>query len=140
MIDWASYGVESKSQVTAQMIANVEAKLGVSLPSAYLDLVRYNDEAIFEIGTFEYDGGMTCISEFFKFTDDQEQYSILWYKQPDRFDLPAELVAIARDAGDYLICLDFGAPDVPVKLYVPDEKALLNIADNFEKFISSLQE
>lgn len=140
MIDWTSYGVELKSQVTDQMIANVEARLGVSLPKVYIDLVKYNDEATFEIGAFEYDGGMTCISEFFKFTDVEEQYSVLWYQQPGRIDLPTNLVAVARDAGGYLVCLDFNSPDASIKLYIPNEKLLLNIADSFEGFVSILQE
>lgn len=140
MFDWESYGVEPNSQVSDEMISNVEERLGVVFPPAYLDLVKYNDEAVFEVGVFEYDGGTTCISEFFKFTDDEEQYSILWYQQPDRIDLPANLVAIARDAGDYLICLDFNSPHAPVKLYIPNEKTLLAVADSFEEFISSLQE
>jgi hypothetical protein len=62
MVNWSYYGIESNSQVTDEVIREVELKLGVSFPSAYLDLVKYNDEAVFEVGTFEYDGGTTCIS------------------------------------------------------------------------------
>lgn len=140
MFDWVSYGVESNSQVSDEIISNVDERLGVKFPPAYLDLVKYNDEAVFEVGVFEYDGGATCISEFFKFTDEEEQYSILWYQQPSRIDLPVNLIAIARDAGDYLICLDFNSPNIPVKLYIPNKKDLLSVADNFEKFISSLKD
>ena len=140
MIDWKSYGVEPKSQVTDKMIMDVEARLGASLPLAYLDLVKYNDEPVFEVGVFKYNGGRSCISEFFKFTDTDVQYSILWYKCPNRIELPSNLVAIARDAGGYLICLDLNSPVDSVKLYIPNKKNILDIADSFEEFISSLQE
>jgi hypothetical protein len=49
-------------------------------------------------------------------------------------------VAIARDAGDFLVCLDFGGPDVSVKLYDPNKRLAFSVAENFSKFISGLRE
>lgn len=140
MINWDSYGVEADSEVTDEMVMKVEAMLGVSFPKAYIDLVKFNDEAIFEIGSFEYKNTTTCISEFFKFTDKEEQYSILWYKNPNRIDIPNNFIPIARDAGDYLICLDFNLESVPVKLFVPGENLVFDVANSFELFISILEE
>lgn len=139
MIDWNSYGIEPNSNVTKQMIEDIERKLNISFPKEYLDLVKYCDEAVFEVGEFEYEDGASCISEFFKFTNKEELYSLLWY-QSNSIQLPKKLIPIGRDAGDYLICLDFNTQAPTVKLYIPNEKKLVDIADSFKEFIFSLEE
>ena len=131
-MNWEQLGIESSSTCTSETIKIVEKKLNIKLPDKYKELVLFCDEAVPEVGCFDYDNGAgSCISEFFKFSDDEEQYSILWYYKCNIPELPKNIIPIARDAGDYLICLDYRDTDVPVVFYDTNEHKVHKISENF---------
>lgn len=134
--DWSSFGIEQGSSVDANTISQVEKLLSVTFPKSYLDLVTYSDEASPEVSSFSYDDEGTCISEFFSFSPDATPYTISWYsgagKPPG---LPNGLVPIARDAGGYLVCLNFNTPSITVEIFDPNSSKIHLVANNFDDFI-----
>lgn len=91
-----------------------------------MDLVKYSDEAIPEISSFSHGEKGTCISEFFSFSPDVTPYTISWYlgagKPPGR---PQEMVPVAREAGGYLVCLNFKTSSIAVEIRVQVKPSLL---------------
>lgn len=138
-MDWNSFAIEPGSTVTDPVIAQVQQQLGVLLPALYLDLVRYADAASPEVSCFSYDLGETCISEFFTFSAQAQPYSLLWYAQRVP-GLPAGYLPIARDAGGWLICLDFNSPSVAVALFDTDARRSHWVAAHFPGFVQLWRE
>ena len=133
-------GIEQRSSVTREMIERVEERLGCQFPDAYKKLVLYAQEPVPEVSVFTYEGGESCVSEFLQFTDDEsETFGILNHK-PTAMGLPGNTIPIARDAGDFLICLTLTGGRDSVVLFDPNEKVLVQIADSFEEFMDSLSE
>ena len=83
-LDWNAWEIEPGSIVDEQLIAQVQHRLGVEFPSLYLELVQYAEAATPGIGGFAYDGGYTCISEFFEFGLSSQPWTLLWYASPGR--------------------------------------------------------
>ena len=133
-MDWNTFAIEPGSSVTDAVIAQVQQQLGVLLPALYLDLVRYAEEASPEVSCFSYGLGETCISEFFTFSAETRPDSLLWYAQRVQ-GLPAGYRPIARDAGGWLICLDFNSPSVAVELFATDSQSSHWVAPYFEAFV-----
>lgn len=140
MYNWDEFGIDRNSDVDDQLISRLEKAFNISFPESYLDLVRFNSEASPEVCVFSYQDGETCISEFFKFSEQVEPYTISWYLKKGIEGMPEGIVPIARDAGDYLICLDFSEPIVGVKLFNPNDSKIYHIANNFDEFLESLSE
>jgi hypothetical protein len=139
--DWSTFGIEQGSSVDSNTISQVEKLLGVSFPNLYLDLIKYSDEASPEISSFSYGEEGTCISEFFSFSPDATPYTVPWYlgagKPPG---LPDGMIPIARDAGSYLICLNFNTPTITVEIFDPNSRKTYFIANDFYDFVSSWSE
>ncbi|MGY2293748.1 SMI1/KNR4 family protein [Pseudomonas sp. SDO528_S397] len=135
-VDWSSFGISQRRSLNSFEISNVEKSLGVNFPKLYLDLVAYADEASPEISSFTYGDNETCISDFFSFSAQQSPYSISWYLglggPPG---LPKGRVPIARDAGGYLICLNFNTVSVSVEIFVPDSERTYFVANSFDEFV-----
>ncbi|MFZ6775944.1 SMI1/KNR4 family protein [Undibacterium sp. Ji83W] len=141
MIDWDSFGTEKKSSVDTRIVSVVQEKLNVIFPQSYVDLVMYCDCACPEISTFEYQEEETCISEFFEFTDEVRQFTISWYARPHGvFNLPERFIPIARDAGAYLICLNFDKSSPTVDIFDPASGQSLFVARSFSEFVSCWHE
>ncbi|WP_149086339.1 SMI1/KNR4 family protein [Pseudomonas prosekii] len=117
--DWSSFGIEQESSVDTNAISQIEKLLSVSFPKSYLDFVTYSDKASPEISSFPYGNEAACMSEFFFFSPDVAPYTISWYsgagKPPG---LPKQMIPIARDAGGYLIALNFNTPMVALKYLI----------------------
>ncbi|MFZ6707995.1 SMI1/KNR4 family protein [Undibacterium sp. TC9W] len=136
-IDWESFGIEKKSSVDSRIVSAVQKKLNVIFPDSYVDLVMHSDSACPEISTFEYQKEETCISEFFEFTDEVRQFTISWYARPHGvFNLPERFIPIARDAGDYLICLNFNKSSPTVEVFDPASGQSFFVAHRFSEFVS----
>jgi hypothetical protein len=134
-IDWSSFGIEQSSSVTDDIISQTQKLLGVSFPNSYLDLVTYSDKSSPETSSFPYDGNESCISEFFEFSPDIRPYTIAWYvRAGGTAGLPAGIVPIARDAGDYLVCFNFNRPSITVEIFDPNSSSLYFVANSFEEF------
>lgn len=135
--DWSSFGIEQGSSVDGDTIIQVQKLLGVAFPESYLDLVKYSDEASPEASSFPYGDEGTCISEFFSFSPDATPYTISWYlgagKPPG---LPNGMVPIARDAGGYLICLNFKTSSTTVEIFDPNSGRTYFVASNFDDFVN----
>jgi len=136
---FAALGLERKSSVDDSVVHTVQRELGMVLPPAYVELVRFNEEPMPSAGVFEYTGGETCVSEFLKFTDDpDEEFGILAYA-PSRRGGPQHLLPFARDAGDWLLCFDRDASNAVV-LLDPFRNEVFAVAPSFEEFIRQLRE
>ncbi|NAT25708.1 SMI1/KNR4 family protein [Pseudomonas syringae] len=139
--DWSSFGIEKNSVMDSNSLSKVQKSLGVNFPSAYLDLVTYSDEASPEISSFPYGETGTCISEFFSLLPNESPYTVSWYsglgKPPN---LPEGFVPIARDAGGYLICLNFKNPSPTVEIFDPNSNETFFIANNFDEFVNMWSE
>lgn len=134
-MDWTVYGITENRIITEAQIKQTENILGHIFPSLYIDLILFANDASPEIGCFEYNGNEeTAISEFFDCFPYIEPYTILWYKN-SFLDIPKEIVPVARDAGDYLICLDFNHSPAHVVIFNPIEKNFLKVANSFEEFV-----
>lgn len=135
--DWEFFGVKKKLGVSSELVASVQKALGVVFPSSYIDLVMFSDGACPEMACFEYQDDGTCISEFFEFTDDVRLGTIAWYARPNGIpNLPDKFIPIARDAGDYLICLDFKKTPASVEIFDPNSYRSSFVASSFDKFVS----
>jgi hypothetical protein len=134
---WSSFGIKQGSSVDRNTISKVQKLLDVSFPKSYLDLVTYSDEASPEVSAFSYGDEGTYISEFFSFSPDVTPYTISWYsgagKPPG---LPKGMVPIARDAGGYLVCLNFKTPSITVELFDPSSSSTYFVASNFDDFVN----
>lgn len=139
--DWSSFGIEKNSIIDSNVISKVQRSLGVTFPNTYLDLVTYCDEASPKVSSFSYGETGTCISEFFSLLPNESQYTVSWYsgkgKPPN---LPKDFVPIARDAGSYLICLNFKNPSVSVEIFDPNSNETFFVADNFDDFVNMWSE
>ncbi|QDT26448.1 SMI1 / KNR4 family protein [Gimesia panareensis] len=126
------------SDVTDQMIAFVEEKIGCRLPESYYELMRFNHEPEPEVCEFDYGKQTTCVSEFFRFTNDENyEYGILAYL-PSLSGVAEQFVPIGRDSGDYLICLDRNQ-DFAVVLLDRNNNLLHFVARDFNEFLRSLR-
>lgn len=136
--DWNSFGIDPASSVDCHTISQVQKLLGVAFPNSLLDLVKYSDEAIPEISSFSYEDKGTCISEFFSFSPDVTPYTISWYlgagKPPG---LPQEMDPVAREAGGYLVCLNFKTSSIAVEIFDPSSGEAFFVASNFDEFVCS---
>ena len=50
------------------------------------------------------------------------------------------MIPIARDAGGYLICLNFNTPTVDVEIFNPNSSKTDFVANNFDDFVNSWTE
>ena len=134
-------GLVNESPVSDATIRQVESILGLELPSAYREFVLFCDEASPEVGTFRFGDDETCISEFFRFSSDpKDPVGILSYYGSIDSGIPENVVPIARDAGDYLVCLDLREGQQAVVLFEPSRMELFPVARSFEDFIDGLYE
>ncbi len=139
-LDWNAWEIEPGSTVDEHLIAQVQQRLGVELPPLYLELVRYAEAATPGIGTFAYGNGYACISEFFAFSLNDAPWTLPWYASPGRVPgLAAGCLAIARDAGGLLVCLDFNSPRVAVEIFDPDSANRYPVAADFQAFVELWQ-
>lgn len=135
--DWSSFGIEQGSSVDDDTITQVQKLLGVAFPVSYLDLVKYSDEASPEVSSFPYGNEGTCISEFFSFSPDATPYTISWYLGAGTPPgLPNGMVPIARDAGGYLVCLNFKVPSIAVEIFDPSSGSTYFVASDFDEFVN----
>lgn len=135
--DWSPFGIEQGSSVDSNTISQVQKLLGVSFPKSYLDLVAYSDEASPEVSAFSYGDEGTCISEFFSFSPDVTPYTISWFSGAGKpTGLPKGMVPIARDAGGYLVCLNFKTPSITVEIFDPNSSSIYFAANNFDDFVN----
>lgn len=136
-INWEAFGIEKSSGVDADVVSSVQIKLGVVFPESYVDLVMYSDGASPEISSFEYQNGGTSISDFFEFSDEVTPYTTSWYARPGGVpNLPDGFIPIARDAGDWLICLDFNKSPASVVVFDPTSHKSFFVANSFDAFVS----
>ncbi|MBP5954591.1 SMI1/KNR4 family protein [Pseudomonas anatoliensis] len=136
-IDWCSFGIEQGSSVDSNTIFQVEELLGISFPKSYLDLVTFSDKAAPEISSFSYGNEKTCISEFFSFSPDVASHTILWYSGAGKpLGIPKQMIPIARDAGGYLVCLNFNTSSVAVEIFDPNSSKVNFVANNFSDFVN----
>ncbi|QDU50676.1 SMI1/KNR4 family protein [Gimesia panareensis] len=137
-MEYIQLGLIQNSDVTDQMVMFVEEKIGCRLPESYYELMRFNHEPEPEICEFDYGKQTTCVSEFFRFTDDENyEYGILAYL-PSLSGVAEQFVPIGRDSGDYLICLDRNQ-DFAVVLLDRDNNLLHFVARDFNEFLRSLR-
>jgi len=136
--DWNSFGIEKRSPVATRTIFYVQEALGVEFPESYIDLLKYANEAVPEISSFPICAQeATCVSEFFTFLPTPAPYSVLWYSRPNCIDgLPEKFLPIARDAGAYLICLNFEIEPASIEAFDTNSKAIFYISDSFEAFVN----
>jgi hypothetical protein len=135
--DWSTFGIEEGSSVDTNTISQVEKLLNVSFPKTYLDLVTYSNEASPEISSFPHGNEGTCISEFFSFSPDVAPYTISWYSAAGKPPgLLKQIIPIARDAGGYLICLNFNIPSISVEIFNQHSNKTYFIANNFDDFVN----
>jgi len=137
LVDWDAFGIRKDSKIDAGIISSVQKKLNVIFPNSYVDLIMYSNGACPEISSFEYQDDGTCISEFFEFSDEVRPYTISWYTRSNGVpNLPDGFIPIARDAGDYLICLNFNNNPASVEIYDPSSERLFFVANSFDEFVS----
>jgi hypothetical protein len=128
----------------------IEELLGAKLPSGYLKFIqglsgpeqsgeRFESEG-FE-GSFEFEGeGETCIDSFFSLSDDSgDANSVLSYLKARIPGLPEKVIPIARDPGDWLICLDMRDHSGAVVIFDPDSGRVYSVTESFEKFLSIIK-
>ncbi|MDP1977641.1 SMI1/KNR4 family protein [Undibacterium sp.] len=136
MFDWSSFGIEKKSSVDTRMVSLIQKQLDLVFPDSYIDLMKYADGASPEISSFDYEDSGTCISEFFEFSDELRPPTIMWYARPQGVsNLPERYIPIARDAGDYMICLNFNSSPPTVEILDPATHQLSLIAPSFSQFV-----
>ncbi|WP_080932047.1 SMI1/KNR4 family protein [Pseudomonas fluorescens] len=135
--DWNSYGIDPGSSVDCDTIFQVQKLLGVVFPESFLNLVTYSNEASPEISSFSYGNEETCISEFFSFSPVVTPYTITWYLGAGRpLGLPKGMVPIARDAGGYLVCLNFKTFSITVEIFDTNSRNVYFIANSFDDFVN----
>jgi hypothetical protein len=141
-INWIAFGIEAGSPVSRQTVMEVEQRLGVVFPEAYLDLVFFANEASPEISTFKVGGSLsTCVSEFFSLTPSATHCSVLWYSMAGIVPgLPEKMIPIAREAGGQLICLDFRQGCDGVALFDGLSHDVYSIANTFDAFVQLWEE
>ncbi|QDT78578.1 SMI1 / KNR4 family protein [Gimesia maris] len=136
-MEYIKLGLNQSSDVNEQMIAVVEEKIGCHLPESYYELMRFNNEPEPEVCEFNYGDHTTCVSEFFRFTDDENyEYGVLAYR-PSIIGLTKQFVPIGRDPGDYLICFD-RKQDFAVVLIDRVSDEVHFVASNFREFLDML--
>lgn len=134
--DWSTFGIEPDSTVDDDTISQIQKLFGVLFPRSYLDLVTYADEASPEVSSFPYGEGETCISEFFSFSPDKVPYTISWYSGPGAPPgLPKGMIPVARDAGGFLICLNFKTESISVEIFDPNSNNIYFVANSFDEFV-----
>lgn len=139
--NWENFGISAGSKVDHQIISTIQENLGFIFPESYIDLVKFSDCASPEIASFNYDDDETSISEFFEFSDEVRPYTISWYLRPDRYPfLTKGYVPIARDAGDFLICLNFNKVPASIEIIDPETNKLSPVADSFDQFVDMWHE
>ncbi|MGF6109080.1 SMI1/KNR4 family protein [Pseudomonas frederiksbergensis] len=136
--DWSLFGIVQGSSIDTDTIAQTQKLLSVVFPDLYLDLVKYADEASPEISSFPYGNAGTCISEFFSFSPVLKAGTIVWHTRVA--GLPTGWVAIARDAGDYLICLNFNTRSTTVEMFDPESGSTGFVANSFNDFVGLWRE
>lgn len=136
--DWSLFGIVQGSSIDTDTIAQTQKLLSVVFPDLYLDLVKYADEASPEISSFPYGNAGTCISEFFSFSPVLKAGTIVWHTRVA--GLPTGWVAIARDAGDCLICLNFNTRSTPVEMFDPESGSTGFVANSFDDFVGLWRE
>ncbi len=137
-MDYQKLGLEQDSDVDDQLISIVEEKLSCRLPESYCELVRFNREPEPESCEFDFDGQTTCVSEFFRFTDDESyEYGVLAYR-PSIIGIAERYVPVGRDPGDFLICLD-REQGFSVVLLDRDSDTVHSVASSFDEFLDSLR-
>ncbi|MFC4161923.1 SMI1/KNR4 family protein [Chitinimonas lacunae] len=135
-MNWEDYGIAEDRGVNNTTIKMVEEKLQIKFPPLYLDLVTFCKEPMPEFANFAYDNEETAISEFFEFSPDVRPYTVAWYARPNAIQgLPKNILPIARDAGDYLICFNYNTPNYEICIYDSTERVLKHVADNFDEFV-----
>jgi SMI1-KNR4 cell-wall len=136
-INWEKFGIEAGSEVDDQIVSSIQKNLGVVFPDSYVDLVKFSNCASPEISTFKYQNDETCISDFFEFSEQIKPNTISWYVRPGGFPfLSSGYIPIARDAGDFLICLNFNKTPASVEIIDPTTHKSSLIADSFDQFVS----
>lgn len=139
MRDLHELGIHRSSGVSSGMIENVERRLGVRLPTNYREFVSFNDEAQPTVGVFSFGDDETCVSEFLKFSDRQDELNgILRYASAA--NVPSGIVPIARDAGDYLICIDARSGGDEIILIDPNSHRTWRVAETFAAFLTDLHD
>lgn len=127
----------------------LEKSLGEELPLAYVRFIQNSPEAEINAAkfesagnewAFEVEGGMTCVDFFFSFSDDpNDSNSVLSYFKARIPGLPEKVIPIARDPGDWLICLDMRDHSGAVVIFDPDSGRVYFVTESFEKFLSNLK-
>lgn len=134
--NWGYFGIEPNFIVDEDTIRQTQKLFGVLFPQSYLDLVTYADEASPEICSFSYGNEEACISEFFSFSSDKVPYTISWYSGPGAPPgLPKGMIPVARDAGGFLICLNFKTESTPVEIFDPNSNNIYFVANSFDEFV-----
>ncbi|MGF6207822.1 SMI1/KNR4 family protein [Pseudomonas frederiksbergensis] len=83
-------------------------------------------------------GAGTCISEFYSFSPSLKAGTIVWHTRVA--GLPTGWVAIARDAGDCLICLTFNTRSTTVEMFDPESGSTGFVANSFNDFVGLWRE
>lgn len=127
--------------VSAEALERVESVLGTVLPEAYKRLTRTVNEGVPEVAMFDVGEITTGISEFFAATADPDvPYGLAWYWQNRPPGLDSCYLPIARDGGDWLICLDLRNSRGAVVLFDSTAGRVLPVAEDFESFLDALYE
>lgn len=126
---------------SADALDRVESLLGAVLPEAYKRLTRMVDEGVPEVAMFDAGELTTGISEFFSATADPDvPYGLAWYWKNRPTGLDSCYLPIARDGGDWLVCLDLRNVRGAVVLFDSTAGRVLPVAEDFESFLDALYE
>lgn len=120
-------------------IERVESAIGFRVPETLRKILSAHDGGSLEVGAFDFgDGETTAISDFLTFSDADSTDSVLFVRR-NHADLPHGVVPFARDAGDWLVCLDYSLGDAArIVLFKPETGQLAHVADSFDDFINAL--
>jgi hypothetical protein len=134
--------------LTADMIQIAEERLGVKLPSSYLDLLRIQNGGYTQGFAFPMSQETTWAADHVPLTDlfgiipdetiDTPQNIMLTSYMTDEWGLPAKQVLLTGD-GHWWITLDYRDSAIPAVSWIDTEcNEDIRIAETFDKFIEGL--
>lgn len=142
-LQWKPYVWDDLHPASAQELAQLEQRLGVSLPESYKEVVaRYQgmtpEPAVFNVGR-----GTSVFNVLLTVVEDAKRrvYSVMRSYEIVKPYVPEGIYPFASTPGGEYLCFDYrGSPSQPKVVYVTVEMFVYPVANSFTELLAGLHD
>lgn len=142
-LQWKPYVWDDIRSATVQELAQLEQKLGVSLPETYKEVVARHQGMTPEPAVFNVGRGTSVFNVLLTVVEDAKRrvYSVMSAYEVVKPYVPEGLYPFASTPGGEYLCFDYRAsPDQPKVVLVTVEMFIYPVANSFTEFMANLHD